>query len=99
MALTDAQIMEFKKEEVEAENFYDLVELADKLSHVGEKEWAKKIYKKSEGKAKNRNQIDWLAESLCANLEDNEWAERVQSEGQDLPDEEDQEYEEDDYDE
>ena len=55
--------------------------------------------KHKKGKAKNRNQIDWLAESLCANLKDNEWAERVQSEGQDLPDEEDQEYEEADYDE
>ena len=92
--MTEDQIKEFKETEKEAEDSYDLRDLADEIVDAGDKEWAKKIYKKSEGKAKNRNQIDWLTESLCANLEDNEWAERVQSEGQDFPDEEDQEYEE-----
>ena len=44
-------IKEFKQNEAEAEDYCDLSSLAGELAEVGDRKWAKKIYKKAEGKA------------------------------------------------
>jgi len=50
VALTKEQIKQFKKDEKEAEDFYDYRKVADDVAKAGDTEWAKKIYKKAEGK-------------------------------------------------
>ena len=49
--MTEDQIKEFKETEKEAEDSYDLRDLADEIVDAGDKEWAKKIYMKAEEKA------------------------------------------------
>ena len=48
MALTKEQIKEFKAEEKEAEEAYNLIDVANNIAEAGDKDWAKKIYKKAE---------------------------------------------------
>jgi len=49
MALTKEQIKEFKAAEKKAEDSGELIVVADDLAEVGDKDWAKKVYKKSKG--------------------------------------------------
>ena len=49
MALTKEQIKEFKAAEKKAEDSGELIVVADDLAEVGDKDWAKKVYKKSRG--------------------------------------------------
>ena len=55
MALTKEQIKEFQEAEKEAEDACDLRSVADDIAEAGDKEWAKKVYKKAEGKAKENS--------------------------------------------
>ena len=52
MALTKEQIKEFKEEEKDAEDCFDFYNLAENLVKAGDKDWAKKVYKKSYKKKK-----------------------------------------------
>ena len=51
--LTKAQIKEFKEAEEAAEDSYDFRGIADDIAEAGDKDWAKKLYKKAEEKAEN----------------------------------------------
>ncbi len=44
---------------------------------MGDKKWARKLYKKAEGKAEVFYEFRWLVECLCKNLGDKEWAKKV----------------------
>ena len=49
MALTKEQIKEFEEKEKEAkisDDLHEFQELADAIAEAGDKDWAKKIYKK-----------------------------------------------------
>ncbi len=46
--LTKAQIKEFKEAEEAAEDSYDFRGIADDIAEAGDKDWAKKLYKKAE---------------------------------------------------
>ena len=61
MALTKAQIKEFKAAEKEAEDSYDYRSVADDIAEAGDKDWAKKLYKKAEEKAENYSEFNDLA--------------------------------------
>ena len=88
--LTKAQIKKFKKLQDEAEDNsektgyyvdefdYCLGRFAEDLCSAGYKEWAKKIYKKAEEKAKDNSEFEELAESIRENLGDKEWAKKIQ---------------------
>ena len=75
--LTEDQIEEFKETEKEAEDSYDLRDLADEIVEAGDKEWAKKIYMKAESKAEGCNDFTNLAASIHENLGDKEWAKKL----------------------
>ena len=45
--------------------------------NLGDEEWARRLYKKSEDKAEAFYEFRWLAECLCENLGDKEWAKKV----------------------
>ena len=47
VVLTDAQIKEFKKMEVEAESLGDFCNVANNLAEAGDKDWAKSVYQKA----------------------------------------------------
>ena len=76
MALTKEQIKEFKAVEKEAEDSYKLKQVADEIADFGDGdlEWAKKVYKKAEEKAKKSADFCKLADSLYEKLGDKEWA-------------------------
>ena len=78
MALTKGQIKGLKREEKNAEDTQTLSEVAYQIMEAGDKEWAKKVYKKAEGKAAESYELIRLAgESLCQELDDKEWAKKV----------------------
>jgi len=74
--LTKKQIKEFKEEEKEAEDSYGFRSVADYIAEAGDKEWAKKVYVKSEGKAEDYSDFSDLAGSIHERLGDKEWAEK-----------------------
>ena len=51
--------------------------------NLGDEEWAKKLYKKSEDKAEACYEFRWLAECLCENLGDRAWAKKVYKKAED----------------
>jgi tetratricopeptide (TPR) repeat protein len=77
MALTKEQIKEFKEELKEAEGCYGFYSLARKISYAGDKEWAKKVYKKAEEKAEDCSDYSSLAASIHEEIGDKEWAKKV----------------------
>jgi hypothetical protein len=74
MALTKEQIKEFKEAEKEAENSSDYRYVADEIAEAGDKEWAKKVYKKAEDKTETSDGYLSLVESI---YEDNDWAKKL----------------------
>jgi hypothetical protein len=76
-ALTKEQIKEFKESEKEAEDSYDFRNVAYDIADAGDKEWAKKVYKKAEGKAEDYSDFSGLADSIHEQLGDKEWAKKV----------------------
>jgi hypothetical protein len=88
MALTKEQIKEFKEaEKKKAEEACELIEIADEIADAGDKEWAKKVYKKVEGKAENSTDFLYLAESICQRLGDKKWAKVVYKKAEDKAEE------------
>ena len=52
--------------------------LADSVhENLGDKEWIKKINKKTEGRAEDCNDFCSLADSICKNLSDKKWSAKV----------------------
>ena len=86
MALTKEQIKEFKEAEETAEDFYKLKEVADNLAEAGDKEWAKKVYKKAEVTTEESREFLMLANSLSEKLNDNKWAKKVYKKAEDKAD-------------
>jgi hypothetical protein len=76
MALTKEQIKEFEEKEKEAEDYEEFKRLADGIADFGDGdlEWARKVYKKAEEKAKKGVDFCKLADSLYEKLSDKEWA-------------------------
>ena len=77
MALTKAQIKEFKEADKEAEDCSELSSLAESLFELGDKEWAKKVYKKAEDKAEDSSNFLYLAGSIHEKLDDKEWVTKL----------------------
>ena len=84
MALTDAQIKEFEEVEAKAKKFSDLLAVADDLTEAGDKDWAKKVFKKAEDKANSIYNFIRLGEDLCEKLGDKEWAKKVYRKAEDM---------------
>ncbi len=72
--LTKEQIKEFESEEKEAEDAYNLIDVANNIAEAGDKKWAKKVYQKAEAKAEDNDDIRALAKSLYKNLGDHKWS-------------------------
>lgn len=77
MALTKEQIKEFETEENEAESSQEFRNIADQIADAGDKVWAAKVYKKSENKAKNINDLLCIAECIDDNLTNTEWVIKI----------------------
>ena len=63
----------FKNEETKAKDTCDLKKVADNLVAAGQKEWARKVYKKAEDKAEDTLDYNWIAYSIFETLGDNQW--------------------------
>lgn len=70
-------IRKFKKAEANAKDACDLKMVADDLANAGDREWARKVYLKVEGRAEDSLDLNWLACSLCEKLGDVNWARKV----------------------
>ena len=77
MALTKEQIKEFKEAEGGAEKFRIILYLAGDIAKAGDKEWAKKVYKKAENKASSVNNYIDIAESINEHLNEEDWAKKL----------------------
>ena len=84
--MTEDQIKEFKETEKEAEESYDLRDLADEIVDAGDKEWAKKIYMKVEEKAEDSYDLQSLAEYVRQNLGNEKWAKLIDQKAKELED-------------
>jgi hypothetical protein len=74
----------YKKGEKKADDFPDLLKLANSLCEkLGDKEWAKKVYKKAENKAEPCADFSSLAYKLLKTLGENEWAKKVYKKAED----------------
>ena len=67
----------FQKEETKAKDACDLKKVADSIAKAGDKEWAKKVYKKVEEKARDSLDFNWLAYSIFEVFGDINWAKKV----------------------
>ena len=68
------------KAEGKAEDSYSFNSLADEIcERLGDKEWAKKVYKKAEEKVEEDFDFLRIAESICEQLGDKTWVKRYTS--------------------
>jgi len=72
MALTKKQIKEFKESEKNAKGSSNLLIVADELVEVGDKEWAKRVYKKAADKVDDCEDFIEIADSIHEGLGDKE---------------------------
>ena len=77
MALTKEQIKEFKAAEKKAEDSGELIVVADDLAEAGDKDWAKKVYKKAADKIDDSEDFIELADSIHEGLGDKELLKEV----------------------
>ncbi len=70
-------IEKFQKDETKAKDACDLKKVADNIAKAGDKEWAKKVYKKVEEKAQDSLDFNWLAYSIFEVFGDINWAKKV----------------------
>ncbi len=73
----------FRDAEAKAKDACDLKRVGDDLVDAGEKQWAKKVYRKAADAAEDSLDLNWLAYSVAAAFGDKEWAARLyrQAEG------------------
>ena len=76
MALGKAQIKKFKEAEAEAIDSYDFRGVADHLADAGDKEWARKVYKKASDKAEEFSEFHQIAQGFCNKLGDKQEAKK-----------------------
>jgi tRNA (guanine-N7-)-methyltransferase len=67
----------FQNDEANAEDACDLKIIADRIAEAGDKEWAKKVYKKAETKGRDSLDFNWLAYSIVETLGDIKWAKSI----------------------
>ena len=67
----------FTEAEAKAQDACDLKQVADNLADAGDKQWAEKVYRKTEDKAEDSLDLNWLAYSISETLGDKEWAKKV----------------------
>ena len=74
--LTEKQVNDFKNTEEESTDSAELRDLAENISEAGDKEWARKVYKKAEEKVEDVDGFQELAEDIADTdyLGDKEWA-------------------------
>jgi len=87
--LTKEQIKEFTEQEKEADDSFDYRHLADSIAdenYLGDKEWARKLYKKAEDLAKDSGDYKYLANSIADEryLGDEELARKLYKQAEDL---------------
>jgi len=73
----------FKDAEARAKDACDLKQVADNLADAGDKQWAKKVYRKAEEKVEDSLDLNWLAYSISVALGDKEWARQLYKKGED----------------
>ena len=73
----------FKDAEAKAKDACDLKQVADNLADAGDKQWAKKVYRKAEDKAEDSLDLNWLAYSISVALGDKEWARELYKKAED----------------
>ena len=73
----------FKDAEAKAKAACDLKQVADNLADAGDKQWAKKVYRKAEDKAEDSLDLNWLAYSISVALGDKEWARQLYKKAED----------------
>ena len=77
--LTKEQIKEFTEQEKEADDSWHYKSLAGDVAEAGDKDWARKLYKKAEDLAKDSSDYRDLAKSIVDEnyLGDKEWAREI----------------------
>ena len=73
----------FKTSEVNAKDACDLKQVADQLVEAGDREWARRVYKKAEEKVEDCLDLNWLAYSIAFTLNDKNWAIKIYKEAED----------------
>jgi tRNA (guanine-N7-)-methyltransferase len=73
----------FTEAEAKAQDACDLKQVADNLADAGDKQWAEKVYRKTEDKAEDSLDLNWLAYSICVALGDKEWAGKLYKKAED----------------
>ena len=66
-----------KNAESSAKDACDLKKVADNLADAGNKEWAKKVYRKATDRAQDSLDFNWLAYSISETLGDKGWAREI----------------------
>tara|TARA_B100000315_G_scaffold88782_1_gene81561 strand:- start:677 stop:2443 length:1767 start_codon:yes stop_codon:yes gene_type:complete len=69
--------------ESSAKDACDLKKVADNLADAGNKEWAKKVYRKAMGQAQDSLDFNWLAYSVSEVLGDKGWARKIYKQAED----------------
>jgi tRNA (guanine-N7-)-methyltransferase len=66
-----------QKEETKAKDACDLKKVADSIAKAGNKEWAKRVYKKVEEEAQDSLDFNWLGQSVFEVFGDTDWTKRI----------------------
>ena len=72
-----------KNAESNAKDACDLKKVADSLAGAGDKEWAKKVYRKATDQAQDSLDFNWLAYSISEALGDKAWAREIYKHAED----------------
>ena len=75
----------FTEAEAKAQDACDLKQVADNLADAGDKQWAEKVYRKTEDKAEDSLDLNWLAYSICVALGDKEWTKKLFQKAESAP--------------
>ena len=75
----------FTEAEAKAQDACDLKQVADNLADAGDKQWAEKVYRKTEDKAEDSLDLNWLAYSISETLGDKEWTKKLFQKAESAP--------------
>ena len=75
----------FTEAEAKAQDACDLKQVADNLADAGDKQWAEKVYRKTEDKAEDSLDLNRLAYSISETLGDKEWTKKLFQKAESAP--------------
>ncbi len=73
----------FQTAEANSQDACDLKQVADQLAEAGDREWARRVYKKAEDRVEDCLDLNWLAYSVAFALNDKDWAVKIYQKAED----------------